>query len=137
MNEAYRLATEHYLHCMFGFHPVNLGFRFVLELAAFVALAIGGYAIGSGASGWVFAIGLPIAGATAWGTFNVPGDRSRNGEAPVPVPGVVRLLVELGVFGVAIIVVWFANPVYALTLLAGVVIHYALSVDRIKWLLAN
>lgn len=122
---------------MFGFHPVNLAFRLVLELAAFAALAIGGYAIGTGAFSWLFAIGLPIAGVAAWGTFNVPGDRSRGGEAPVPVPGVVRLLVEFDVFGVAVIVVWFASPAYAVALLVGVVIHYALSIDRIKWLLAN
>ena len=122
---------------MFGFHPAYLAFRLVLELAAFAALAIGGYAIGSGALSWVLAVGLPIAGMAAWGTFNVPGDRSRSGEAPVPVPGIVRLVVEFDVFGVAVIVVWFANPAYAVTLLAGVAIHYALSIDRIKWLLAN
>ena len=52
-------------------------------------------------------------------------------------PGLVRLLVEADVFGVAVIVVWFANPTYAWILLAGVVLHYALSIDRIKWLLAN
>jgi hypothetical protein len=122
---------------MFGYHPVNLAFRFVLEMAAFVALAVGGYAIGSGVFSWIFAIGLPVAAMAAWGTFNVPGDRSRSGEAPVPVPGVVRLIVEIDVFGVAVIVVWFANPTFAIALLAGVIIHYALSIDRIKWLLAN
>jgi hypothetical protein len=122
---------------MFGFHPVNLAFRLILEVAAFVALAIGGYAIGSGVFSWIFAIGLPVAGMAAWGTFNVPGDRSRSGDAPVPVPGIVRLLVELDVFGVAVIVVWFPNPTYSMMLLAGVVIHYALSIDRIKWLLEN
>ena len=122
---------------MFGYHPVNLAFRFVLEIAAFAALAVGGYAIGTGVFSWIFAIGLPVAAMAAWGTFNVPGDRSRSGEAPVPVPGVVRLLVEIDVFGVAVIVVWFANPTFALALLVGVIIHYALSIDRIKWLLAN
>jgi hypothetical protein len=122
---------------MFAFHPVNLAFRLVLEVAAVAALAIGGYAIGTGAFSWMFAIGLPVAAMAAWVTFNVPGDRSRSGEAPVPVPGVVRLLVEADVFGVAVIVVWFANPTYAWILLAGVVLHYALSIDRIKWLLEN
>ena len=116
---------------------MNLAFRFVLEIAAFAALAVGGYAIGTGVFSWIFAIGLPVAAMAAWGTFNVPGDRSRSGEAPVPVPGVVRLLVEIDVFCVAVIVVWFANPTFALALLVGVIIHYALSIDRIKWLLAN
>lgn len=122
---------------MFGFHPANLAFRLALELAAFTALAIGGYAIGSGALSWVLAVGLPIAGMAAWGTFNVPGDRSRSGEAPVPVSGAVRLLVEATVFGAAIVVVSFANQTYAALLFAGVVVHYALSIDRIKWLLSN
>lgn len=132
-----RLGRSGYVAGVFGFHPLNLAFRFVLELAAFVALGIGGYALGTGFFSWVFAIGLLTAGMAAWGTFNVPGDRSRSGKAPVPVPGTVRLLVEFGVFGVAVIVVWFANPVYSATLLVGVVIHYVLSIDRIKWLLAN
>ena len=122
---------------MFGFHPANLGFRLVLELAAFSALAFGGYALGTGAFSWALAIGLPLAAMAAWGTFNVPGDRSRSGEAPVPVPGAVRLLVEALVFGAAIVVVWFASPMYAVALLLGVVVHYALSIDRIRWLLAN
>ena len=122
---------------MFGFHPVNLLFRLVLELAAFVALAIGGYAIGSGVWGWVLAVGLPIVGMAVWGTFNVPGDRSRSGEAPVPVPGAVRLLVEFSVFGAAIVVVSSANVTYAAVLLAGVVVHYALSIDRVRWLLSK
>jgi hypothetical protein len=122
---------------MFGFHPANLAFRLVLEIAAFVALGIGGYAIGSGALSWVLAAGLPMAGMAAWGTFNVPGDRSRSGEAPVPVAGAIRLLVEAAVFGTAIVVVSFANSTYAMVLLAGVVVHYLLSIDRIKWLLSN
>lgn len=121
---------------MFGFHPVNLAFRFVLEIAAFVALAAGGYAIGSGLFSWILAFGLPLVAMLAWGTFNVPGDRSRNGAAPVPVPGVVRLIVELDVFGAAVLVGWFANPTLSLALAAGVVLHYSLSIDRIRWLLA-
>lgn len=122
---------------MFGFHPANLAFRFILELGAFVALAIGGYAIGSGAFAWILAIGLPLVAMLAWGTFNVPGDRSRSGAAPVPVPGVVRLIVELDIFGGAVLVSWFANPAFAVALGAGVVVHYALSIDRIRWLLES
>jgi hypothetical protein len=120
---------------MFGFHPVNLAVRFVLELAALVALAIGGYAAGTGAMAWILAIGLPGVAALAWGVFNVPGDRSRSGAAPVPVPGIVRLLVELDIFGAAVILGWFASPAFAIGLLVAVVIHYALSRDRVKWLL--
>lgn len=122
---------------MFGFHPVNLAFRFVLEVAALVALGMGGYALGDGPTQWVFAALFPLVAMIAWVTFNVPGDKSRSGEAPVPVPGLVRLLVELDVFAAAVIVVWFANPTFSVVLLILVGIHYLLSIDRIKWLLHN
>ena len=49
----------------------------------------------------------------------------------------VRLLIEFDVFGVAVIVAWFAYPILAIALLVGVVVHFALSIDRIRWLLAH
>ncbi len=122
---------------MFGFHPVNLSFRFVLELGALALLAWGGYVIGTGFLRWVLAIGLPLLAATAWATFNVPGDGSRSGQAPVPVPGFVCLLVEFDVFAAAVIIGWFASPRIAVVFGIAVVIHYALSIDRIRFLMAS
>lgn len=122
---------------MFGFHPVNLAFRFVLEIAALTAIAVGGYATSSGAWAWILAIALPLAAAVVWGTFNVPGDRSRSGEAPVSVSGGVRLIIELGVFALAVVLVSFISPFVALLLGIAVAIHYLLSLDRIRWLLQN
>ena len=125
---------------MFGFHPVNLAFRFLLEVAALLGMGFGTYAIVSDAVptglAWVLALAVPLVAATAWVTFNVPGDRSRSGEAPVPVPGIVRLLVEFNVFLVAVVLLWFASPTAAIVLALGVIVHYALSVDRIRWLIA-
>ena len=122
---------------MFGFHPVNLAFRFVLEIAALTAIAVGGYAMSSGAWAWILAITLPLVAAVVWGTFNVPGDRSRSGEAPVSVSGGVRLIIELGVFALAVVLVSFVAPFVALLLGIAVAIHYLLSLDRIRWLLQN
>ena len=122
---------------MFGFHPVNLAFRFVLEIAALTAIAVGGYAMSSGAWAWILAITLPLVAAVVWGTFNVPGDRSRSGEAPVSVSGGVRLIIELGVFALAVVLVSFVAPFVALLLGIAVAIHYLLSLDRIRWLLRN
>ena len=122
---------------MFGFHPVNLAFRFVLEIAALTAIAVGGHAMSSGASAWILAIALPLVAAVVWGTFNVPGDRSRSGEAPVSVSGGVRLIIELGVFALAVVLVSFVAPFGALLLGVAVAIHYLLSLDRIRWLLRN
>ena len=83
------------------------------------------------------AVGFPLLAMAAWGTFNVPGDRSRSGRAPVPVPGFVRLMVEFDVFAASVIIGWFASPTASMTLLGLVVLHYALSIDRIQWLLAQ
>lgn len=122
---------------MFGFHPVNLAFRFVLEIAALIAISVGAYNLASGFFAWILGIGLPLVVAVSWGTFNVPGDESRSGEAPVVVRGIVRLVLELFVFTTAVVLLWFVSPIAAMTLGIGVVIHYLLSIDRIRWLLAN
>jgi len=122
---------------VFGFHPVNLAFRFVLEIAALIAISVGAYNLASGFFAWILGIGLPLVVAVSWGTFNVPGDESRSGEAPVVVRGIVRLVLELFVFTTAVVLLWFVSPIAAMTLGIGVVIHYLLSIDRIRWLLAN
>ncbi len=122
---------------MFGFHPANLAFRFVLEISALVAIGVGVYAIASGPLAWVPAITLPVVAAVMWGRFNVPGDKSRSGQAPVAVPGSVRLMIELAIFGIAVVALSFASPVAAGVLGAAVAIHYLLSLGRIRWLVAN
>ncbi len=122
---------------MFGFHPANLAFRFALEIAAVIAIGVGAYNLASGFFAWILGIGLPLVVAIGWGTFNVPGDESRSGEAPVVVRGVVRLVLELLVFTTAVVLLWLVSPIAATVLGTGVVIHYLLSIDRIRWLLAN
>lgn len=122
---------------MYGFHPANLGFRFLLEIAALIAIGFGAHDLASGFVAWILAIGLPLIAAVGWGTFNVPGDGSRSGEAPVVVQGVVRLVLELLFFSTAVVLLWLVSPNAAVVLGVGVVIHYLLSIDRIRWLLAN
>ena len=122
---------------MFGFHPANLALRFVLEVAALISIGLGGYKLASGVLAWILAIGLPLIAAGCWVTFNVPGDRSRSGEAPIAVRGAVRLAVELLFFSSAVLLLWFVSPTAATVLGGGVAIHYLLSLDRIRWLLAN
>jgi hypothetical protein len=118
-----------------GTHPVNLAFRFLLELAAIAALVVWGIRAVDGVWGWVVGIGAAAVGMVAWGTFRVPGDASASGEAPVPVPGWARLGLELTIFGLA---TWGLFAVGLTTagwvLGAAVVVHYALSWDRIGWL---
>ncbi len=122
---------------VFGFHPVNLAFRFLLEIAALIALGVGAYSVVSGSFAWVLAIAVPTIAAVAWGTFNVPGDESRSGKAPVPVPGTVRLIIELTVFASAVVLVSFASPIAAALLGVAATIHYLLSTDRVRWLLTH
>ncbi|MGD8997950.1 MAG: YrdB family protein [Anaerolineae bacterium] len=117
-------------------NPVNLAFRFLLEIAAMLAIGYWGWRQASGALRFVLAIGAWLIAAVIWGTFRVPGDPSASGRAPVAVPGLVRLAIELALFGFA---VWGLLSEGARTLgwaLGGaVLLHYLVSYDRIAWLL--
>jgi hypothetical protein len=121
-----------------GTHPINLVFRFILELAALLALGYWGWTQHAGIWRFLWAIGLVGLAAVVWGTFAVPDDPSRSGDAPVPVPGIVRLVIEITIFTAAAWAFYAAGqPVWGLTLGILTLIHYAFSYDRILWLLKN
>jgi len=121
-----------------GFHPLNLGLRFLLELAALVSFGFWGWSLTTGWMRFALALATPIAAAIVWGLFNVPGDRSRSGAAPIPVRGIVRLIVELAFFALA---AWAltgsGHPAIGIVLAVAVAIHCAISYDRIAWLIAR
>ena len=76
--------------------------------------------------------------AVLWGTFAVPDDPSRSGAAPIAVPGVLRLAIEAAVFGFGVWVLsdtGFTRTSWALGIV--VVVHYAISDDRIVWLISQ
>ncbi|HLV44602.1 MAG TPA: YrdB family protein, partial [Aggregatilineales bacterium] len=113
-----------------------LGLRFLLELVALFAVGYWGWTQHQGVMRFVLAIGLPALLAAAWGIFRVPGDASASGEAIVAVPGIVRLLLELVFFGLAVWAFYASSrPTWALVLGIVMLVHYALSYDRILWLL--
>ena len=115
---------------------LNLAVRFLLEIAALLALGYWGFSQHSGIWRFLLGIGLPIVAAVLWATFAVPGDSSRSGQAPVPVPGVLRLAFELALFGFAAWALYDAGSTSLALIMTGVtVVHYALSYDRIAWLL--
>lgn len=117
-------------------HPLNLALRFVLELAALAAVGSFGWQRFEGALRWGGVVVLPLVLMLLWGIFAVPDDPSRSGAAPVPVSGAVRLLIEAVVFGSAIAAVGgLGQPRWAAIGAGIVVLHYALSWDRIRWLL--
>jgi hypothetical protein len=119
-----------------AYHPINLGVRFLLEIAGLAAMAYWGWRQADGVLRFVLAIGIPLVAAALWGTFAVPDDPSRSGKAPVPVPGVVRLALELAFFAFA---VWALYDAGLVTSSIGtaviVIIHYAVSYERMAWLL--
>lgn len=116
----------------------NLGLRFLLELAALAGLSVAGWRLAPAPWNWVAVIALPVLAAALWGVFNVPGDPSRSGAAPVPVPGIVRLAVEfLVLFGGAAAFAAAGYRTTGVVLVVLIVAHYALSWDRIAWLLSR
>ncbi len=119
-----------------GGHPVNLLFRFLLELAVLGVVAIWSWKSIESWAGMVLAFVIPFVMAVIWGTFAVPDDPSRSGNAPVPTPGALRLLLELFFFSFA---VWCCFDMgwsgLAKIFAALVLFHYLISLDRIRWLL--
>ena len=121
-----------------GSNPINLAFRFLLEIAALFALGYWGWTQHTGIWRFVWCIGLVVLAVVIWGTFRVPGDSSSSGNAPVPIPGILRLVIELALFAAAtwaFIAAGQPNWGWALAILA--IIHYALSYDRVLWLLQS
>lgn len=114
-------------------HPVNLLARFLLELLALAALGYWGYAAHDGAWRWLLMVAAPVIAAAAWGIFRVPDDP---GPAPVRLSGIGRLLLEAIFFGAAISALFAAGqPTFGTWFAAAVLVHYALSWDRIAWLI--
>jgi hypothetical protein len=117
-------------------HPLNSAVRLLLEMTAIVSFGIWGYHQTETGMRILLAILLPLGFAALWGVFAVKDDPSRSGKTVVQTPGIIRLLLELGLFGAA---AWMMLDLdYSLAALifgSTVVIHYFVSFDRIAWLL--
>ena len=118
---------------------MNLGLRFLLEIAALVAFGLFGWSLF--VVMWLqflSAVALPVSAMFVWGTFAVPDDQSRSENAPIPIPGVVRLILELSFFGLA---AWCLYRIGKANLGLGLGIitlgHYLVSADRVSWLLGR
>ena len=119
-------------------NPINLALRFILEILALISMGYWGWSQHSGISRFLWMIGLPLIAAILWGTFAVPNDPSRSGKAPVPVPGILRLLLEIAVFALGVWCLISAGlPIPGVILGVVVVLHYISSYDRVIWLLKN
>jgi hypothetical protein len=121
-----------------GSHPINLAIRFLLELSALAAMGVWGWRQSEGWYRFLLALGIPIIVAVVWGTFAVPNDPSRSGSAPIAVPGILRLTIELAYFTFATWALYdlgFTGLSWTLGII--VVLHYITSYDRILWLITQ
>ena len=95
-----------------------------------------GWRQGGSTTRYVLAALVPVAAAALWGIFAVPGDPSRSGSALVAVPGALRLGLEAAFFAFAVWALYqLGNIVLARTMAAILAVHYAVSYDRLAWLL--
>lgn len=117
---------------------INLWLRFGLEVAALIGLALMSWRSSDRLWRWVLVVSAPLIAATFWGAFAVPNDPSRSGNAPVPVPGSVRLILEFTILGVGVAAYLFSGyRVAGAIMVAALLVHYAVSYDRVLWLIRS
>lgn len=116
-------------------NPFNLAIRFMLELALLAIYVFWPLHHFNGATRILLCIGLPLAGASLWAIFKVPGDP---GSAVVATPGWLRLLLEATLFAVACFMLFsLGQDRWARIFLLITIVHYTVSYDRIRRLLRN
>ena len=116
----------------------NLGLRFGLEIAALAGIGAAAWRFADGSWRWIAVVAAPLVAAVVWGVFNVPGDPSRSGNAPVPVPGALRLILEWAILlGGAGAFYAAGNTSTGLAISGLVILHYAFWPERIGWLLQH
>ena len=116
-------------------HPLNLAVRFLLEIIILIAFTYWGWHLTGGWLRYIAAAGLPSVAAALWGVFRIPNDPK---PAPVAIPGIIRLLLEWGLFGLAVWALYDLGYVRS-ALIIGiiVVLHYVISYDRTLVMLRN
>lgn len=113
----------------------QLVIRFALEVGSLAAIGRWAGAHFDAAYAYLAGWGAAAIVALLWVTFAVHGDPSRSGRAPVPVPGVARLALELAVFlaGAAALFAMRTWPWLA-AFLVGLVVHHLGTLPRLGWL---
>jgi hypothetical protein len=116
-------------------NPVNLAVRFLLEIAMLISLGIWGWHLFNGFGKYLAAILFPLTAAFLWGIFRIPNDPK---PAPVKTPGIIRLLLELLLFSLAVYGLYITNHKTLCYIMAvTVLIHYGVSYDRTWAMLRN
>jgi hypothetical protein len=118
-----------------GSNPINLAFRFLLELTTLFALGKWGWSLSANWMSYILAVAFPAVAMVIWAVFAVADDPSRSGASPVPVSGIARLLIEFTFFGIGAWALYTTGQAQMATDMAIlVVLHYLISYDRIIWL---
>lgn len=116
----------------------NLALRFALELGAIIGLATWAWRSTTDPVRWIVVVAVPLTAIVAWTVFNVPGDPSRSGAAPIVVAGWVRLTLELVVLGAGATAFLLRGPQWlGAVMVVLIVVHYATSMPRVSWLLGQ
>jgi len=116
-------------------NPINLAVRFLLELVILAAFGMWGWHSFIGWGQYAAALLLPAIAAILWGVFRIPNDP---GAAPVKTPGLIRLLMELGLFALTAWILFTLKHITLSYIIASIVIvHYAVSYDRTWAMLRN
>lgn len=114
-------------------NPLVLGFHFLLEIAALLAVAYWGWTRHEGLARWGLTVGLPLAAAAVWALFRAVGDGP---EPTVAIPGIARLALELVILLGAAFLLWQAGqPTLAAVFVGLIVLDYVLQYDRVVRLL--
>jgi len=115
----------------------NLALRFMIEVAAIITYGIWGYSL-TESSGYQIGLAIlfSLLFAVLWGVFAVKGDPSRSGKTVVQTPGVIRLLLELILFGAATWMLFdLGHSIPGWVLGVAVLVQYSISYKRNAWLL--
>jgi hypothetical protein len=119
-------------------NSINLTVRFLLEVVALLSLGMWSYKHYDGWLAVALAIAVPLIAVGVWGTFNVLGDPSRSGVAPVEVAGWIRLLIELSFFALSAAALYYIGYTkISIVFAVAVIVHHVVSYERVLWLLAH
>ncbi|MCP6682615.1 YrdB family protein [Bacillus nakamurai] len=117
-------------------NQINLLLRFSLEVAALIVIGLFAWTHFNGYFRYVLTLVLPIAVMVIWTVFAVPDDPSRSGQTVIAVNGMTRLIIELLIFAVAVVALYFSHlKTASIIFFCLIMLHCIASVDRIKWLL--
>jgi hypothetical protein len=116
-------------------NPINLTVRFLLEIAMLMVLGYWAWHLTAGWPRYIYAICIPVIAAVLWGVFRIQNDPK---PAPVEVPGAVRLLLELGLFGFASWALYdLRYTQLSIIMVIIVILHYTFSYDRTWAMIRN